>query len=164
MMWSNMMRTSPTMASQSVSGRRELSAVETGRLALGGLERWRYLAVDHDPSVGLVSRRQVRVGAWRDPSDGAPTTTAGAIAVKAVGTVGIGGDEDRGSGGWDRRTVDELRTALAGIHDQLTCNSSLLPVLRPCLFGSPIWRSVESDGTFRPRGPRPGLARSCSHV
>ena len=85
---------------------------------VGGLERWRYLAVDHDPRDGAVPRRE-GFGSARGvkPQTVLRPTTAGAVARRCGNRWWV---RSRSVGSaLRRRQVEELRSALAGIHDQL---------------------------------------------
>jgi hypothetical protein len=112
------------------------------------LERWRYLAVDHDPGKGVVARR-TGFGSARgvSPSTVLRTTAAGSVASEQWAQ-----SADAVEQRWDRRfgsrEVDDLRGSLVAIHDQLgVAMPRYLPVLSARgLFAAPVVALGERDG------------------
>jgi hypothetical protein len=148
-MWSNVMRyvtdDGITVGELSAASRQPPKPVAS---LVGGLERWRYLAVDHDPSEGAVARR-AGFGSARgvSPRTVLRPTAAGDVAgeqwARSVDAI-----EQR----WDRRfgsrEVDALRNSLVAIHDQLgLAMPRYLPVLSARgLFAAPVVALGKSDG------------------
>jgi DNA-binding MarR family transcriptional regulator len=148
-MWSNVMRfvtengvTVGDLADMSCQPHTPVASI------VGGLERWRYLAVDHDPSKGAVARR-AGFGSARGVNRHTVLrpTTAGAVA-RARWKPLVGEIEGRWVERFGSRTIEELRTALAGIHDQLdVAMPRFMPVLSARgLFAGPVVALRESDG------------------
>lgn len=157
-MWSNVMRyvtddgiTVGELADASCQPHKRVASL------IGGLERWRYLAVDHDPSKGVVARR-TGFGSARGvtPHTVLRPTTAGAIASELWKPL-VGEIEDRWVQRFGSSEVEELRNALAGIHDLLgVAMPRYLPVLSANgLFVSPVLALRENDG--RSESDLPGL-------
>ncbi len=117
---------------------------------VGGLERWRYVAVDHDPRDGAVPRRD-GFGSARGvkPQTVLRPTTAGAVARQLWEPV-VAEVEERWVERFGSQDVDELRNAVAGIDDQLgVAMPRYLPVLNAKgLFAAPVVALRESDGHF----------------
>jgi hypothetical protein len=107
---------------------------------VGGLERWRYIAVDRDPSKDDVARRQ-GFGSARGvkPQTVLRTTTAGAAAQKLWEPT-VRDVEERWVKRFGAGEVDALRSALVAIHDQLgMAMPRYLPVLSARgLFAAPV--------------------------
>jgi DNA-binding MarR family transcriptional regulator len=147
-MWSNVMRyvtdDGITVGELAAASRQPPKPVAS---LVGGLERWRYLAVDHDPSKGVVARR-AGFGSARgvSPRTVLRPTAAGAVAGEQWAQ-SVDAIEQR----WDRRfgsrEVDDLRGSLAAIHDQLgLAMPRYLPVLSARgLFAAPVVALGESD-------------------
>jgi hypothetical protein len=148
-MWSNVMRyvtdDGITVGALADASRQPSKPVAS---LVGGLERWRYLAVDHDPSKGVVARR-VGFGSARgvSPRTVLRPTAAGAVAreqwERSVGAV-----EQRWDRRFDSREVDDLRGSLMAIHDRLgVAMPRFLPVLSARgLFAGPVVALGTSDG------------------
>ncbi len=140
-MWSNVMRY-VTDDGTTVGGVAHATCQPHKPVAsiVGGLERWRYLAVDHDPRDGAVPRRE-GFGSARGvkPQTVLRPTTAGAVA-RTLWEPLVGEIEDRWVRRFGSRTIEELRSALTGIHDQLdVATPRFMPVLSARgLFAGPV--------------------------
>jgi hypothetical protein len=148
-MWSNVMRyvtdDGVTVGEVALEGCQPHKPVAS---LVGGLERWRYLAVDHDPHKGVVARR-AGFGSARgvNPHTVLRPTTAGAVAKELWARL-AGEVEDRWVQRFGSSEVEELRNALAGIHDQLgAAMPRYLPVLSASgLFAAPVVDLRDNDG------------------
>jgi hypothetical protein len=148
-MWSNVMRY-VTEAGITVGDLADASHQPHKPVAslVGGLERWRYLAVDHDRHQGVIGRRAgFGSAAGVNPRTMLRPTTAGAMA-KQLWLPLAGEVEDRWVRRFGSQEVEELRSALAGIDHQLhTAMPRYLPVLSARgLFAGPVVALRESDG------------------
>jgi DNA-binding MarR family transcriptional regulator len=148
-MWSNVMR---YVTDQGITVRDVAHATcqphKPVASIVGGLERWRYLIVEHDPREGAVPRRD-GFGSARGvkPRTVLRPTTAGAVARQLWEPV-VAKVEERWVERFGSQDVDELRNALARIDDQLgVAMPRYLPVLSAKgLFAAPVVALRERDG------------------